>query len=310
MRMVLVRFRLSVFGMKRQIAQVLLVSFAWSAFAGSPIYGRKLVWSDEFNGTNLDLSKWRFRQTMGSKSGEYVNDERTVRLEDGMLHLQVIRDTSQIRDIRLPQGLATHETMGFRYGYLEMRAKVPFRHGAWPSFWMQTTPRLKKSRWMSEVDIFEIFGSTNMVVCNLHKWGGRDPKSKKWRHVMLPGGEGSVNRAYSMNARTVNEEFHVYGFEWTPETMSFFVDGERYATFPIDEDHEFSSHELTGMECFHDFHSVILNNEIFRENNGWCPNGYALKPDASLPIDYFVDWIRLYQKRGEEIKLLNVVGQK
>lgn len=87
MRMVLVRFLLSVFGMKRQIAQVLLVSFAWSAFAGSPIYGRKLVWSDEFNGTNLDLSKWRFRQTMGSKSDEYVNDERTVRLEDGMLHL-------------------------------------------------------------------------------------------------------------------------------------------------------------------------------------------------------------------------------
>ena len=157
--------------------------------------------------------------------------------------------------------------------------------------------------WKCFTDIFEVFGSTNQVVSNLHKWGGQDPKTKRARHVMLPGGEGSCKRAFSLNAKTVNGEFHVYGFEWTPENMSFFVDGNRYATYPIDADHEFSPHELVGMECFHDFHSVILNDEIFMENHGWCPKGAALAPDAPLPIEYTVDWIRLYQKTGEELKI-------
>ena len=276
---------------------------ALRASVADPKIGRRIVWHDEFDGAQVDSSKWRFRQTMGAKGDEYVNDGRTVRVENGMLHLLVVKDPSAVRGVRLPQGLATHETMGFRYGYLEMRAKIPFRHGAWPSFWMQSTPQLMKSRWMSEVDIFEVFGSTNQVVSNLHKWGGQDPKTKRARHVMLPGGEGSCKRAFSLNAKTVNGEFHVYGFEWTPENMSFFVDGNRYATYPIDADHEFSPHELVGMECFHDFHSVILNDEIFMENHGWCPKGAALAPDAPLPIEYTVDWIRLYQKTGEELKI-------
>jgi len=64
-------------------------------------------------------------------------------------------------------GVATHETMGFRYGYMEMRAWVPFRHGAWPSWWMTATSGLRKCDWMSEIDsphrrvAFEIQGHSS-----------------------------------------------------------------------------------------------------------------------------------------------------
>ena len=271
-----------------------------------PKDGRAVVWQDEFDGTELDASKWRFRRTMSSGDNEYVNDRRTVRLENGLLHLQVTRSKEPGKKCVLPEGLATHDTMGFRYGYLEMRAKLPFKHGAWPSFWLQSTPSLQKCPLMSEVDIVEVFSSTNRVVSNLHKWTKQDPVTKRVGHTMLPGGEGSAKRAYDFAAATnrLSDEFHVYGLEWTPRAMSFYVDGKRYASYPIDEANDFSAKTLPGMSCFQDFQSIILNNEVFTPGHGWCPKTCALQDDAALPFDYCVDWIRLYQGPEEEFKPL------
>ena len=265
----------------------------------SPQDGRRLVWCDEFDGSSLDAAKWKFHPTMNSDDCVYTNDSRTARVEGGELHLLVVPSGDPSRPQMLPRGVSTRDRMAFKYGYLEMRARVPFRHGAWPSFWMTAQPGLQKAAWMSEVDIFEIFSSTNAVVANLHKWAGAG------RHFMLPGGEGSLKRAYFFNdCAKLNDEFHVYGFEWTPKEMSFYVDGEKYATFPIDEAHDYCPQEGLGMAGHHDFHNIHINNEIFTPGHGWCPPEFRITAEDKLPIDYYVDWVRLYQKDGEEIRLL------
>jgi len=273
---------------------------------------RKLVWSDEFDGKELDQTKWRFRATMNSSDCVYTNDARTAKLENGCLHLTVLPSGNPEKPQMLSRGIATHDTMGFKYGYLEMRAKVPFKHGAWPSWWMTATPSLRKCDWMSEIDIFEVFSSTNEVVANLHKWGKWNAATKRCDHVMLPGGEGGplyADRGYRLpNSERLNDEFHVYGYEWTPETMSFFVDGVRYYTVPIDETHDYSPKPMKGMAGHHDFHSVIFNNEIFTPGHGWCPERARINPE-DVPIDYWIDWIRLYQKDGEEIRVLTGAAQ-
>ena len=138
----------------------------------APQDGRKLVWSDEFDGTVLDETKWKFHATMNSHDCVYTNDSRTARVEGGYLHLLVVPSGDPAKPQMLPRGVSTRDRMAFKYGYLEMRAKVPFRHGAWPSFWMTVQPSLQKAAWFSEVDIFEVFSSTNAVVANLHKWAG------------------------------------------------------------------------------------------------------------------------------------------
>ena len=264
-----------------------------------PTYGRRLVWSDEFKGSSLDQSKWKFHATMNSTDCVYTNDSRTARVEGGCLHLLVVPSGDPKKPQMLPRGVSTRDRMAFRYGYLEMRAKIPFRHGAWPSFWMTAQPKMQKAAWMSEVDIFEVFSSSNAVVANLHKWApGR-------RHYMLPGGEGSLRRAYVFkDCAKLNSEVHVYGFEWTPEEMSFYVDGEKYTTFPIDEAHDYCPNEKLGMAGHHDFHNIHINNEIFTPGHGWCPKEKRITADDALPIDYWVDWIRLYQKDGEAIRLM------
>ena len=276
---------------------VFLLALATASIAlAAPQDGRRLVWSDEFEGTSLDLAKWRFRATMNSSDCVYSNDSRTARVENGCLHLLVVPSGNPAKPQMLSRGIATHETMGFKYGYLEMRGRVPFRHGAWPSFWMTSTPSPRKHPWMAEIDIFEVFSSTNRVVYNLHKWGGG-------KHVMLPNGEGHPSRAYTFpDASKLNDEFHVYGFEWTPQEMSFWVDGKKYGSCPIDEAHDFSPKPIPGMSRFHDFLSVIFNNEIFTPGHGWCPKQMRITADDALPIEYWIDWVRLWQKEGEEIR--------
>lgn len=264
--------------------------------AADPYAGRRLVWCDEFDGQALDPAKWGFRQTMHGADCVYTNDSRTVRVEDGCLHLQVIPSGDAGHPWMLPQGVTTHESMGFKYGYLEMRGRVPFRHGAWPSFWLTSTFKFKNAPYEAEIDIIESFSSTNTVVYNLHKW------TKDGKRAMLPNGEGHASRSFVFpDAEALGGEFHVYGFEWTAAEMSFWIDGERYARVPVDEAHDFSPDGFPGMGCFHDFQSVIFNNEIFSPCRYWCPDKYRLSPDEPLPIDYWIDWVRLWQGDGEDV---------
>jgi len=271
-----------------------------SAVMAAPQDGRRLVWSDEFEGSSLDLSKWRFRRTMCAPDSTYTNDERTVRVENGCLHMLVVPSDNPEKPRMLSWGIATHETMGFKYGYLEMRGRVPFRHGAWPSFWMMATPAYRKANWMAEIDIFEVFSSSNTVEYNLHKW----VEGKKKLHSKLPKGAGQPSRAFRFpDASKLNDEFHVYGFEWTPQEMSFWVDGVKYGSCPIDEAHDFSTKPIPGMDGFHDFESIIFNNEIFTPGRKWwSPPEFRITADDKLPIDYWIDWVRLWQKDGEEIR--------
>ena len=285
------------------VAAVLPVLVREACADAVPWQGRRLVWSDEFDGRALDATKWMFLATMNSSDCVYSNDSRTVRVDGSCLHLLVVPSGNPEKPWMLPRGVSTRDRMAFKYGYLEMRARVPFRHGAWPSFWMTDQPSLRKAAWGSEVDIFEVFSSSNAVVANLHKWVYSNGRFKG--HFMLPGGEGSLKRAYLFKeCMKLNEEFHIYGFEWTSKEMSFFVDGEKYVTYPIDDAHDYCPKEGLSMAGFHDFYNIHINNEIFTPGHEWCPEAFRITDKDVLPIEYWIDWIRLYQKDGEEIRRL------
>ena len=260
--------------------------------------GRILVWHDEFDTDKLDENKWCFERSMGGGDRIYDNSEKNCRVEDGNLHLQVHATDDPEFPYTLPEGVTTKYTMNWKYGYLEMRAKVPYRHGAWPSFWALSRTVFKKAPWMSEIDIFEVFSDDRHPVANLHKWMGA--------HATLSGGEGSLSRAYEFkDYENLNNEYHVYGFEWNPEFTIFYVDGEEFKRFPIDPvNGNFQYNVVDGVMGFHDFHYVLINNEIFTPKGSWRPEPFLLNENDPLPIDYYVDYIRLYQNpETEELKL-------
>ena len=101
-------------------------------------------------------------RTMNGIGNIYENTHKNIRVENNNLHMQIHRcgDT-----FSLCEGLTTLDRMFFKYGYLEMRAKIPFRHCAWPSFWLLGNTKFhnKDIGWFAEIDIFEVFSSEDTL---------------------------------------------------------------------------------------------------------------------------------------------------
>lgn len=264
-----------------------------------PTDGRELVWNDEFDDPDSINTKWSFQQTM-SGSGVYRNDDEHVVLSDGTLTLvSDMRETTgkhgKSSEIVLPQGLTTMRCMHFTYGYVEMRAILPYRRGAWPSFWMVSDLWSGKAKYKAEIDILEVFASSNSLACNIHKWGSSTVHDQ-WDMSVYKNHSYTFPRDVSPG-----EDYHLYGMEWTPEYLAFYVDKNEYCRIGITESDDFGT-ALKGMQGFHDPCYLIINNELFTENVKWMSESSYVK-DEDFPILYTVDYVRLYQKPGEKITL-------
>ncbi len=258
--------------------------------------GRVLVWHDEFDKGEIDREKWEFSRTMFTELHEYDNSEKHGRVENGQMHLQVHKSEKEGFNWSLAQGFNTKDTMAFCYGYVEMRAKIPFRHGAWPSFWCTSNHDLRKAPFGCEIDIFEVFSSENTLSSALHKWGIDNGGVRG--HCSIGAG-----RYIFENFENLNDEYHLYAMEWDKDHIRMFVDGNLYSDTPISGDEaNFKADVLDGMETFHEPVRLIINDEIFSEKSVFAPEGSRLtEEDAKdMPIDYWIDYIRLYQNPATE----------
>ncbi len=257
--------------------------------------GYRLVWSDEFDGTTLNERKWTLRPDMkGDGELALAGTERpeVVRVADGKLQLNAVMDRPPESGNPLYTtcfSVTTYNKMHFRYGYLEMRARVPYKRSAWPSLWMKSLPGdiapAGRADYMAEVDVFEVFSSPDTAAPNLHKWhrnGKHSSTSSPTRHKFT-------------DIADLNNEYHIYGFEWTPRSMSMYLDGERYGYYDLSVDFGHKD----GMAGFHETLYVIINNHVFTNTSPWKPQDSEVNSSSCLPNHYWIDWIRLYQKPGE-----------
>ena len=98
----------------------------------------------------------------------------------------------------------------FQYGRMEIRAKLPSGTGIWPAIWM-----LGQNFWTNywpacgEMDIMEYVGyNPNTVYSTVH----------------TPSGYGGGGSGSSMVVTTCEEDFHIYGMDWTSDSLTFYVD--------------------------------------------------------------------------------------
>ena len=75
--------------------------------------------------------------------------------------------------------------------------------------------------------------------------------------------------------------------------MYFTLDGEVYFSHDITEAGSYGEGDMT---CFHDPLYVIFNNFLFTEGSSWKPS--LVTPETVYPIEYRIDWVRLYQVPG------------
>lgn len=235
--------------------------------------GYELVFDDEFEGDALDTSKWGYNYSWGHSHNHAAwCVPENVTVADGILTLK--GENAKHPDSEGKQGtfnnkkydivytsgaINTHHKYNFDYGYFEARLKMPAGKGMWPAWWML------RDGWPPEIDMLEILCSRpNELHVNFH-YGPSWNEHYSHEQVLDVGFDAS-------------EQFHTYGFEWTPKYMRYYVDG-------VQVGHDFTNKsaikEARGMY-------MILNLAI---------DGWDGAPDKATqwPALFQCDYVRVWQ---------------
>lgn len=280
-----------------------------------------LVWSQEFSGNAMDYSVWSKNTTMSK--GTTLNYADNYAFDGNSLKMYNTytgdTDANGNKIYNVAYGISTRDTMSFKYGRLEMRAKIPFGAGAFPSLWLTSRNAIGNgtvNEFDTEIDIFEVFGKTasvdKLVTC-IHKWyndeeGARTGDECSCGSGILAGNGYKVDEAdrdYQISG-AAQDEFHTIVFDWTEDTMTFSVDGNVYYTAKRSEMNNFdiSGYDTNSDAIFNQYMYLRLNNHMYTAGDGaaYKYDGNADEIDASA-LDYEIDYIRLYQKANGEINL-------
>ncbi|MGC4042313.1 MAG: glycoside hydrolase family 16 protein [Armatimonas sp.] len=226
--------------------------------------GYKMVWEDEFEGTQLDPKKWEVRG-IGPRGPAFVSAD-AVKVKNGHLELWAM----QQGDKMLSSAVGTQGLFMPRYGYFECRARLQKCAGVWGAFWIQSTEISKgedPAIYGAEIDIMECFRKlgTDIVSHNVHWAYGPNQKSTRGMQSYLKG---------------VGMGFHTFGLEWTPDKYIFYVDRMPF-------------YEVTqGISHIPEY--LILSMEY--------PNNPADLAPTVFPDVFTVDYVRVWQKPEQRQK--------
>ncbi len=265
--------------------------------------GYSLVWNDEFKGRTIDNAKWRTNQPrMTAYDGVGNFNEGTVRsVGNGRLLMTAYKnsDTTKYngKTYLTTNSITTENRMSFKYGYLEVRAKVPYKAGCWPSLWLRSpnaaqTDLTGKDGYNMEVDIIEPFGYTDKNGITIHETNKSDEKD----HC-----QAAVGSYKFKNAENLANEYHTYGFLWTADEMKFFIDGECFATYTKD-----TLARMGYKGDFDDTVNILFDNQLITTNSPVAneeKTNTIENNEGSLPAEYSVEYVRLYQKQGDVLVL-------
>lgn len=247
--------------------------------------GYTLVWQDNFDSNKLNQDDWNFEfhepGWVNNELQSYGSNSDNTFIKDGALVIQPLKIENADGTVSYTSGrVNTQNKHDFKYGKFEIRAKVPAGQGFLPAIWMMPTNENLYGQWpkCGEIDIMEVLGhQTKKLYSTLH-YGE-------------PHAEGQGSYELGLGHSFANE-YHVFGLEWEPGLMNFYIDGMRYHT----ENDWFTKRQGFGEVTFpapydQPFY-LILNVAV---GGNWPGN-----PDDSTIFDeraqMCVDYVRVYQK--------------
>lgn len=247
----------------------LLTAMGISCFASAPDSSYELVFSDEFDGTELNTDVWKYR-TGDAYGGK--NLKENVRITDGKLYL----DYTKTDGIYSGAGIITD--FNLPYGYYETKAKIfTGVNGLHTSFWT--------AGGILEIDAFEADSnqgsSAPIPQYNLHYW---------WADHSMVGGTNFDNNT---DGNTSTSDWFISGFEWLPGKIIFYSNGKVVGTVSPDV---FSPSDLwLTAVATPDWH-INENGTYNIDDSKMDANGYF----GSSEYEYF----RYYSKKLKGVNLL------
>jgi beta-glucanase (GH16 family) len=253
----------------------------------------QLVWSDEFDKPGLpDPAKWTYEEGfVRNNELQYYTRGRpeNARLENGMLVIESrqekwpnpaydpnakgnSRRSRQFADYT-SASLTTRGIVNWRYGRIEVRAKIPHGRGMWPAIWMLGSDRSAGWPACGEIDIMEFVGhDPNTIHGTIH--------TAKYNHIQ------QTQKGAKLTTQAPYDDFHIYAIEWNADKIDFFFDDKKYFTY---------ANEKTGVEAwpFDKPHYLILNTAV-----GGAWGGAQGVDSAIFPQKFLLDYVRVYEPKG------------
>jgi beta-glucanase (GH16 family) len=236
---------------------------------------KDLVMADEFSEDGApDNTMWSFdigtgENGWGNNELQYYTDRpENVQVEDGMLRITAIRE-SFMGSPYTSARILTKGKFDQAYGRFEARIKLPWGRGLWPAFWLLGS-NIDEVSWpeCGEIDIMEYRGQEPTAVHgSVHGPG-------------YSAGE-AVTKKFVLNNDRFDTGFHVFGIEWGPGYINFYVDDVLY--------NQITPEDVTGEWVYDQPFYIILNVAVGGSFVG-APGG-----DTVFPQTMLVDYVRVYE---------------
>ena len=275
------------------------------------------VWEDDFNGQELDQDIWGYElgRVRGNEQQHYTDSKDNVFLRDGNLVLKVtdrkLEDQylnpvgSAARKVKYDSGsVRTSGKKEFLYGRIEMKAKLPKGKGAFPAFWTLGADfnldgdisSRQGYGWPAcgEIDIMEMIGGTirtdetnegkqsnKVVYATPHFYYANRDADKDGSYSPY-----ELGRSIGMDD-DFNDEYHIFGINWSEDRIEWYLDGEIYSTIEYDQ----SDARIRALQaCFNKPQYIQMN---LATGGNWAKNaGDHLADDNT---EFVIDWVRYYQ---------------
>lgn len=240
-----------------------------------------LVLSEEFNTDGApNPAVWGFdigtgENGWGNNELQYYTDRpENVTIQNGVLLITAQEESfqgSQYTSARL----LTKDLFEQQYGRFEARIRLPFGQGIWPAFWMLGAD-IDENPWpgAGEIDIMEYRGQEPTVLIG---------------SVHGPGYNGgdAISKEYILENDRFDTGFHIFGIEWGPDFVNFYVDDVLYNQItPEDVDEETDGE---GVWVFNKPFYILMNLAVGGTFVG-SPNA-----ETQFPQTMLIDYVRVYE---------------
>ncbi len=234
----------------------------------------QLVMFDEFSTDGApDSTLWGFdigtgENGWGNNELQYYTDRpENVEVVNGILLIKAQEESFEGSSYTSAR-LLTKDLFEQRYGRFEARIRLPYGQGIWPAFWMLGAD-IDENPWpgAGEIDIMEYRGQNpSLLIGSVHGPGY--------------SGGNAISKEYTLENDRFDTGFHIFGIEWGPEYINFYVDDVLY--------NQITPADVTGQWVFNKPFYILINLAVGGSFVG-SPNA-----ETTFPQTMLVDYVRVY----------------
>lgn len=257
----------------------------------------QLVWADEFDiDGRPDSGKWGYEKGFVRNHEDQWYQPNNAYVQNGMLVIEARKEDKPRKNPKYKSKkenvwpnkefieytsacLISKDKFDFRYGTVEVKAKIPTASGAWPAIWLLGTDKPWPEN--GEIDMMEYYRIDGVphILANAC-WGSDTPYKAVWDSAKIPFSK------FTDRDPDWASKFHIWRMDWDTEAIRLYLDNELLNEIPLSATVNGSVGK--GSNAMTNNKYLLLNLAIGGDNGGKID-------DSAFPMKYEIDYIRVYQ---------------